>query len=180
MKQWFQWLNVHLLDHWIAHQAVSLRMKIFQPVTSYSSCLISTSQSCFKSSIMPPGLNYNASRSYWKNRSLIFWDIWDVQDVLCSCYRSQHPTSSKNCEKALYWTFLSFFVSLEMYFNLQLLEAFSHFLFLFWVYLPWKIFLEQMVDCHSKKMHVASLVHETHVLGATMTGFLWVWEHPST
>ena len=125
---------------------VSPRMEIsrtvysFQSVTSYLSCSISTSPSCFKFSVIPLVL-----KKLLKNHSLlsqIFWDTWDAQDALCSCYRSQHPASSKSREKALYWMFLPFFVSFETFFYLQLLEVLTHFQFLLWIYVHSIIFLE--------------------------------------
>lgn len=121
----------------------------FQPVTSYLSCSISTSPPCFKISVIPLVL-----KKLLKNHSLLsqlFWDTWDAQDALCSSYRSQHPATSKSREKALCWMLLSFLVSFETFFYLHLLEVLTHFQLLVWIYLHLIIFLEQMVDSHSKK-----------------------------
>lgn len=155
---------------------VSVRMKIFQPVTSYLSLLISKSQSCLKCSIMPPVLK----KLLKKIMPLSF-------GTFGTCMTCSGPVTGASIlhlpkieKKHFTECFCPFIVSFEMYFNLQLLEAFSHFMFLFWVNLPWIIFLKQIVYCHSKKMHLSSLVHETHVLRATMTDFLWAWEHCST
>lgn len=153
---------------------ISQAVDSFQPVTSCLSCSISISPSCFKFSAMPLVL-----KRLLKNHSLLsqlFWDTWDAQDALCSCYRSQHPASSKSREKALYWMFLPFFVSVETFFYLWLLEVLIHFQFFFWTYLHSIIFLEQMVDSHRKKLHLSGIGHESYQDGLS-SEFL---ENPST
>lgn len=132
----------------------------FQAATSYLSCSISTSLSSFKFSLIPLVLKKPLTNHCLLSQ--LFWDTWDAQDTLCSCYRSQHPASSKSREKARYWMFLHFFVSFETFFYLQLLEVLTHMQFLFGIYLHLIIFLEQMVDSHSKKMHLSCIGHEMY------------------
>lgn len=122
----------------------------FQPGTSYLSCSISASLSCFKFSVILLEL-----RKLLKSHSLLsqlFWDTWDAQDTVCSCYRSQHPAYSKSREKKHFTGFYALFLSHLKHSSIPK----------FWIYLHVIIFLEQMIDSQSKKMDLSSICHEVY------------------